>query len=71
MTIKISDPQTIELIRELAARTGHTEESAVDAAVIKALNALDGQGSSYRERRNSRVRARVLEAERATEQQTA
>lgn len=71
MTIEISDPETLALIRVLAARTGHTDEGAVEAAVIKALAALDGQGTSYRDRRNSRVRARALEAELPTEQQPA
>ncbi|WP_062208385.1 type II toxin-antitoxin system VapB family antitoxin [Demequina oxidasica] len=71
MTIEIRDPETIELIRALAARTGHSEELAVEAAVLKALAALDAQGTSYRERRNSRVRARVLEVEWPTERQPA
>lgn len=69
MTIEISDPATVALIHVLAARTGNTDEAAVETAVIKALAALDGQGRSYRERRNSRVRARALEAEMPTEQQ--
>ncbi|WP_430867242.1 type II toxin-antitoxin system VapB family antitoxin [Demequina aurantiaca] len=63
MTIEINDPETIALIRLLAARTGDTDEGAVDAAVTTALGALGGRGTSYRERRNARVRARALEAE--------
>ncbi|WP_061964224.1 type II toxin-antitoxin system VapB family antitoxin [Demequina aurantiaca] len=71
MTIEIRDPETIELIRALAARTGHSEELAVEAAVLKALSALDAQGTSYRERRNSRVRARALDAQQSPEPQSA
>jgi len=71
MTINIQDPETVALIHLLAARTGHTDEEAVEAAVIKALGALEVNGTSYRERRNARVRARALEAEFPSEAQPA
>lgn len=69
MSIKIQDPETVALIHLLAARTGHSDEEAVEAAVIKALDSLGASGTSYRERRNARVRARALEAQLPSEAQ--
>lgn len=62
MAVKISDAETLVLLRELAARTGTDEHEAIEAAVRKALAVLDTSGDSYRERRNARVRVKMLRA---------
>lgn len=71
MTIEIRDAETVALIRLLAARTGTSDEAAVDAAVTNALASLDTNGTSYREHRNARVRTHALEAQQSGKEQPA
>lgn len=64
MTIEIRDEHTADLVRLLAEHTGTDQETAIAQAVQAKLDFLGVGYSSYRERRNARVRARALEVQR-------
>lgn len=62
MALEIRDQDTIALVNLLASHTGTTADEAIAHAVDGALNALQVEHGSYRERRNARVRARSFES---------
>ncbi|WP_062460867.1 type II toxin-antitoxin system VapB family antitoxin [Demequina soli] len=66
MSLNISDPRTVALVRALAARTGANQTSAIEEAVRMQLERLDSeQGTSPRYERLTRA-ATVLEELDAT-----
>jgi antitoxin VapB len=66
MSLNIKNERTVRLVRELAARTGESQTSAVEHAVAARLAALGAStDGGEREKRNARARA-VLDDLRAT-----
>jgi len=57
MAVSIKDPDTDELIRELARRTGETQVAAVKTAVVERLARLDRDQSRQRYSRRDRLAA--------------
>lgn len=56
MAISIKDPDTDDLIRELARRTGETHVAAVRTAVAERLARLDRELTELRQGRMDRLR---------------
>ncbi len=56
MSLNIKNERTVAMVRELAARTGASQTSAIEAAVQAQLKDLDRQQSVMREKRNARAR---------------
>jgi hypothetical protein len=59
MTLHIENAATEAAVRALAARLGTDEASVIDALVLDAHEDL-AEAGSYAERRNARVRLRLL-----------
>lgn len=57
MAVSIKDPDTDNLIRELARRTGETQVAAVKIAVIERLARLDREQANQRHSRRERLLA--------------
>ncbi len=61
MTLHIDNPETEAAVQMLAARLGTDDATIIDALVLDAKEALE-TAASYSERRNARVRLRMLTA---------
>jgi antitoxin VapB len=57
MAVSIKDPETDDLIRELARRTGETQVAAVKTAVSERLARLDREQARRGHSRRDRLRA--------------
>lgn len=57
MAVSIKDPDTDNLIRELARRTGETQVTAVKTAVAQRLARLDREQADLRQTRRNRLQA--------------
>lgn len=62
MTIEIRDEDTAALVHLLAEHNGTDAQTAIAQAVTAKLDALGIGYTSYRERRNARVKLRAWEA---------
>lgn len=57
MAVSIKDPDTDQLIRELARRTGQTQVAAVKVAVMERLERLNHEQARLRHSRRDRLLA--------------
>lgn len=57
MAVSIKDPDTDQLIRELARRTGETQVAAVKVAVMERLERLNHEQAKLRHSRRDRLLA--------------